>query len=499
METYRSLRTHSVLLIIAFVALFYALTIHPGLPWGDDFAMYLMHARNLATGMPYSATGYIYNPARPDIGPPSYPPFFPAIIAPSVAIAGFNTRLLKGEVAVCFLAALWLIYVYVRRQVPQPYAVGIVAVMGLSPYCWQLRDNIASDMPFLLLLFLTYHQLAESDRKQWKSVGNAFFVGLLMHLCFACRIAGIVVLPSLFAFELLKRHGFPRPGVWISSGVALSGMILQVSMLRGVTEYAQGVGWSRAVMFQHLREYIWSLRNDWFHLGGIAGWIALAILGLLGLLGYFLVCKRALSAMEIFVAAYTAMIALWASDQDLRFLLPLLPLGLMYASVAVVRLREFGFKRISLGLTAVAVLIFVASDATYYLRAHYGPTPGGTNDQGFVDVAQFVREATPPDATIIFSKPRLLALVSNRKSAVYPLTGGVDDVIRYCRQIGAAYVIVGDAFENDRRVLLPAIAEHPDRFELIFQSAGFRLYRRRDEASNASTPPPSTAGVISAS
>jgi hypothetical protein len=505
-----SLRTHSVLVIIALVGIFYALTIRPGLPWGDDFAMYLMHARNLATGMPYSATGYVYNPSQPEVGPPSYPPLFPVIIAPAVAIAGFNTYLLKGEVAVCFLAALWMIYRYVRRQVPEIYALGIVAVVGFNPYCWQLKDNIASDVPFLLLIFLTYNRLVESDQKQSKSIGNALFVGLLLYLCFACRIAGIVILPSWFAFEVIKRRGFPRPAVWISGGVALSAMLLQVLMLRGETSRneqlggvagwaVQGVGVSREVMLQHVREYAWSLRNDWFHVGGIAGWALLVLFGLLGLAGYFLVIKRALGAMEIFVAAYAVMIALWAADQDMRFLLPLMPLWLMYASVALVRLGGLGFKRISFGLTAAAALIFVASDATYYLRAHYGPTPGGTNDQGFVSMARFVRQDTPTDATIIFSKPRLLALVSDRKSAVYPLTGTADDVIRYCQQIGARYVIDGDPFENDRRVLAPIIAEHPDRFELMFQSAGFRLYRLRDEPARAGYLPASTAGVTSAS
>ena len=480
------LRTHGVLAIIVLVAVFYAVTIRPGLPWGDDFAMYLMQARNLATGVLHSATGYVYNPSRPDIGPPSYPPLFPAIIAPAVAIAGFNTYLLKGEVAVCFLGALWMIYRYVRRRVPELYAAGIVAVLGFSPYCWKLRDNIASDMPFLLLLFLTFNRLIESDQEQWKSLRNSLLAGLLLYLCFACRIAGIVAVPSLLAFEFIKRRGLPRFGVWITCGVATGGIILQVLMLPSETEYAQGVGISRAVMFQHLREYVWSLRNDWFHIAGVTGWLVLVIFGLLGLAGYALAVKRDLSAMEIFVAAYVAMVALWSSDQDLRFLLPLIPVWLLYASIAVVQLRGLGFPRISSGLAVGAVLVFAAGDVNYYLRAHYGPTPGGTNDQGFNSIAQFVREATPADATIIFSKPRLLALVSDRKSSVYPLTGAADDLIRYCRQIGAAYLIAGDTFENDRRVLAPIIAEHPDRFELMFQTAGFRLYRLKDEPSRAS-------------
>jgi len=475
------LRTHSVHALVLLVGLFYVLTIHAGLPWGDDFAMYLMHARNLATGIPYSAIGYVFNPLQPEVGPPVYPPLFPAIIAPAIAVAGLNTTLLKGEVALCFLAALWMIDRCMRRRVPAPYAAAIVAILGFSPYCWQLRDNIVSDMPFLLVLFLTFHRIAEADQQQWKSAGNAVLVGVLIYLCFACRAVGIAVLPSLFAGELIRRRAWPRPGVWISGGVALIGIILQLLLLPGVTKYAHGVGGNGAVLGQHAREYLWSLRHDWFHLGGVIGWAALGMLGLLGLAGYFLAVRRDLSVVEIFAAVYAAMIALWAADQDLRFLLPLIPLWLMYASIAIVRLRGFGFPKISTTLTVAAAVIFLAGDVPYYLHAGYGATPGGTNDPGFIKTAYFVRASLPADATIIFSQPRLLSLVTNRKSSVYPLTAGADGVLRYCHQIGAAYVIAGDRagdpFENDRRVLDPIIAAHPDRFELIFRTEGFRLYR----------------------
>ena len=72
--------------VAALIGLFYLATIRPGHAWGDDFAQYIHHARNLATGVPYAATGYIYNPYNPTIGPRTYPPGFPLLLAPVVKL-----------------------------------------------------------------------------------------------------------------------------------------------------------------------------------------------------------------------------------------------------------------------------------------------------------------------------------------------------------------------------------------------------------------------------
>ena len=69
------------------IAVWYALTLREGHAWGGDNAMYLLHARNLLSGMPYTDTGYLYNPASGRF-PVSYPPVFPLLLAPLVALFG---------------------------------------------------------------------------------------------------------------------------------------------------------------------------------------------------------------------------------------------------------------------------------------------------------------------------------------------------------------------------------------------------------------------------
>src|SRR5438270_5449999 len=95
-----------VSLCILAVGLFHFFTIRDGHIIGDDFAMYILHAKNLAEGKPYGMTGYLYNPANPDLGPPVYPPVTPLLLTPVYYFAGMSLRWMKAEMVLAFLLAL---------------------------------------------------------------------------------------------------------------------------------------------------------------------------------------------------------------------------------------------------------------------------------------------------------------------------------------------------------------------------------------------------------
>ena len=78
------------MLCAVLVGALFVLTIREGEDWGDDFSMYIHHAENIARGVPYGETGYIYNPHNPAVGPKIYPPGFPLLLAPVVKLFGRN-------------------------------------------------------------------------------------------------------------------------------------------------------------------------------------------------------------------------------------------------------------------------------------------------------------------------------------------------------------------------------------------------------------------------
>lgn len=70
------------------------MTIRPGQPWGDDFAMYILHAKNIASGKAYTDTGYIPNPGYAVLGPAAYPPLFPLVLSP---VYRMNTTVTRSK------------------------------------------------------------------------------------------------------------------------------------------------------------------------------------------------------------------------------------------------------------------------------------------------------------------------------------------------------------------------------------------------------------------
>src|SRR5579862_3062017 len=143
-----------VLVVIGLMVVFYLATIRQGHDWGDDFAQYILHARNIVEGLPYDATGYIYNPSYPALGPKAYPPGFPLILAPIYRLVGFDLTALKITTFAFFFLALYVFYRMVRRELPAPQSMLLVVLLGLSPYFWDFKDQIVSDLPFLFFAVL---------------------------------------------------------------------------------------------------------------------------------------------------------------------------------------------------------------------------------------------------------------------------------------------------------------------------------------------------------
>src|SRR4051812_42341810 len=140
---------------VALVATVHLATLRPGHEWGDDFSLYVAHARNLAEGRPYADTGYLYNPNFPSLSPRTYPPVFPLLLAPVYAVFGLDLAAMKAFVVLLFTALLGLLAVILRRRLSAPYVVACLLLFGLNPYVWQHKDRLLSEVPFLLFAYLS--------------------------------------------------------------------------------------------------------------------------------------------------------------------------------------------------------------------------------------------------------------------------------------------------------------------------------------------------------
>jgi len=460
---------------IALLGAGYLTTLRAGQPWGDDFAMYILQARDIAEGHWFGPTGYIYNPHLPKIGPPSYPPLFPMLLAPVYAAWGLNLTPMKLEVILFFLGALYLVFEFAMRQTTFPFAAGIVAALGLSPYFWEIKESVVSDLPFLFFTMLALCVIAACDRRGWQSTAGAIGAAACVYLCFATRTIGVALLASLLVCAL-PRRGQLRWKAVLAGAVAAALIAVHSLIFRGAGSYLDQLHAPWQALPHNLMAYFWNLRNVFFGVGGgLFGWLFLFVLMMGGFLGLALRLRQRVSPIDAFTLAYALVVLLWSSEEDPRLLIPLIPFWFLYLTVALRQLP--GHAGLYIGTVLLAIM--VCGYAACFSRIPAGPIRSGLGDPIFLQVCRYINSQTPPGSVFVFAKPRLLALATRHQAAAYhqPPTDG--ELWNYFRTIGVRYVLVNREFEDDRAFLEPLLLRRPSAVQPIYGQGTFELYQLR--------------------
>src|SRR5207248_1004920 len=145
---------------------------------------------------------------------------------------GLNLTPMKVEVVLFFLAALYLVFEFSRRQLPFPHAASIVAVLGLSPYFWEFKESVVSDWPFLFFAMLALCVILACDQRGWRGTPGACAAAVSAYLCFATRTAGVVLLPCLLV-SAIPRAGEVRRKAVFAAALAVLLMAVHSLVSRG--------------------------------------------------------------------------------------------------------------------------------------------------------------------------------------------------------------------------------------------------------------------------
>ena len=214
--------------IILVVAAFYIVTLKPGHVFvNDDFAAYIMHAKNLVEGHSYSDIRYIPNPDGMWLSPVTgYPPVYPMILAPVYWIFGLDLRAFKIVTVLCFAGFLILFAELTRQELGWAGCAVLLGLVSLNPVFWGQRDFILSEFPYLLFSFAAllaiervYAGLAP-DQFDFRS---ALLTSTLIYCAYGTRTIGIALIFALIAADLIK---FRRPSRFLICVLTLTGAFI---------------------------------------------------------------------------------------------------------------------------------------------------------------------------------------------------------------------------------------------------------------------------------
>lgn len=479
-----------VMLVISTV---YLATFYPDQRWGDDFAQYIAQAANLARGQDMSQTGYIYNRYTPALGPKAYPPGFPVLLAPVYALFGLDIRAFQVEILILQLLALVVAYLLFRREVSPQTALILLIMMGLSPYLINFKRDVMSDVPFMLFCigFLLWVEWRR-ERSEFRHT-DALIAALIAFLCYLIRTVGFATLAALAVSDLLRTRRLSRFTIWTIIYVIPMVIVGRLLFGGGQESYLdQFANYDPITPAWNLYWYVLGALNPFMagptisftqYLGIPFLWAASIILIIYGV---YRRGRQSNLLLELFFVFYIAIILIWPSWQEMRFLYPVVPLFLLYAGFGLEGILAWISRRISPQvMKAGALLIGLGILAIYSVRSvdvireetllESGPyTPSAQS------LFAFVREQTAPEAVFIFYKPRALALYTDRHSSTYPTGQSGDVSVAYLDEIGASYAILDkfatleDAGPN--KSLATLIEDQPGAFKIAFSNEQFDVY-----------------------
>jgi hypothetical protein len=466
-------------------------TLRDGQDWGDDFSLYVAHTRNISEGRPYDDTGYIYNLFYPNLSPKTYPPVFPLLLVPVYRLYGADLAAMKVFSGLLFMALLGVLAFVYHKRLPLSLSLASLALFALNPYVWQHKDRLLSEVPFMLFAFLAL-LLAE---KAWAAEASkmrllwGLLAGLTAYLAFGTRSVGIVLIPSILGCELLQRRRLGLASLSMAAVFAVAVMV-QKAILPFDGSYMDQV----TISFLGLAGNCLSVIKG---IGLLVGngysrtpsTLLYAVMLSLAGVGYGARMYNGATVYELFFAFYCFLLVLWTPFDTavFRYLMPILPLWLLYISEGLFLLRSTSYRRIAAVTAPVLALAVLLSYANWFSVIEAGPIRNGVNAPEAVALFDWVKQQTDPRDVFLFQKPRALALYTGRRALAHHPQDNPQSLSRTLQKYGVTHVVVchsspSPVFQLSGRLVETLITEEPDSFAKIYENPAFRVYRLRQGA-----------------
>jgi dolichyl-phosphate-mannose-protein mannosyltransferase len=476
-----------------------------------DSATYIMLGKSLITGH-----GFKYM----DIPHTKYPFMFPLMLCPIVGLLGRNFLMMRLMIVSMALGSIGLTFWLFKRSFGLWLGLGVMLMTAASYPLMIECTRILSDVPYMLLslLSLIFIRRYAQDEK-WKGkfgyisaglilasfltryIGMALFGGTVIYLLvdskgdMSLRLRKIALISLIFLIPaslwmvrgaVFRKTSPPPPGlreflsyekelVIVNPGDPHSGTLSLsnfVSRVRVNTPYYQDLA-ADIIRGKDARS---------------RGYIrAITILLLCGFV-YCLVKWR--GVFEYYVFFYVLIYIVWTSLQGHRFLVPIIPFIFYYLIRALLLVPHFlslfikrlgdnyrilGERIIIAGLVAMAVHGNWSSDVNIIRAERRKPYYAGSMSD-FLNVIEWIKNNTEPDAVIVSGRAPYVYMLSERKTFSPVWVNNTDEVMASIRETNASYIINGPALHSSS-FLSPLLQEQQNTFLKIYAVGDSVVYR----------------------
>jgi len=450
-------------------------TLKDGHNWGDDFAQYIINARNIVEGKPFMSGVMLENAVV-------YPPGLPLLIAPVLKAFGLNFKILKLLNVFFWYLSVAVLYVLFLRTAGRPFALMAALFLAFSSFFFVYKQNVLSDVPFFFFvcasLYAFEHRrdmafLLSMSAALWtRSAGIALFAAALFYFIFIRRdqrtvivVLTVLVVNEFVLFFWLGWHPGFLTVVWQGTGVFLYNVFNNfATVFRSLWYFfcPDQTIFSRC-LFNTMDPLI-GLAAPFFYLTMVWSFIR----------GFR---KKSLSYLECFSFFYISMLIIESGFSQppaafTRFIFPLLPFAFAGSRRLLSSLERFKFGFSQAARVAFLVLLLINVTNVIINRDF--------NDDVFnfpvnSELVNWVKQNMKPEERFMFFRPRALALLTGREGTAPWLSPGQRPLFfQRVRDYKISYVL--STKDNDPNGLAAQL-EKSSQFRLVWENRGYEIFK----------------------
>lgn len=474
-----------ILLLVIIYLNFCYLT--PGQNWGGDFAQYILQAKSIVDGTQaefLELSRFMFQNSLSPVWPVVYPWGVPLLLSPIYAIFGLNIFMFKMLNVLCFALFLITLWIGLKNKHPDHWRLLLVLLFGFNPVFLRFSNHIIADIPFLFISTLSVILIGKiviEKRKIFSIFADHLVLGSVIAATMTIRGNGILILATLALTHAIVLFSETRKSFNLVSilkkfkseivpylTVFILLVIWNFFFQGGNRAYeAFALQFTPANLYHYLilpSEFFIDLK--WFH------WIYFATLPLM----IFGMVKRFKSDYHviIYICLTICLLLCWPSVFSFRFLFPIFPFYFSFVMTAVQKnnlprgksLIIF-IKLAVIGFIMVSFLIVDGEEIINNLSLNQRIV-SGPFEKSAQDMFRAVKEETSKNSVIIFCKPRVMNLMTNRKALLIDKISELDRGDFLCIIRNNLYQIPEDEIQSLIK---------QQRLSLVYGSRNFQLYK----------------------
>jgi tetrahydromethanopterin S-methyltransferase subunit F len=471
-----------ILLIVLLLPLLF-INIKDSHDWGDDFAQYILQARNIVEGRSQADNGLIFFSDQAPYAIEAYPAGFPLMIAPVYAFCQLHFQPYMVVIAVTLILCGLFCFNFFKRNENAFIAFLMALLFCYNPTVLDLKKQILSELPFTsLLMFSIYFPITNFYYRKSSWISGGLIFGLLISI----RLIGILVLLAFVLSELNKILRKNNSDSLLHTGLTvfeslfifygLNSWIFHIDIGKLFGFYS-GALKSNSIRSAFNFDYYYDVLRNFFPFWSIsvsAIWIFCTFTG------WFIRFLKFRSIAEYFFPLYLILIIFYPySSGGYRLLLPVLPL-LIYYFYYFLNWLFYWFGKVHHKVTPAVLGICLLA---------YIPNIIGTvknqdsieNGPNRPDATEMFKYLSTVDRSVpvMFSRARAIYLFSGHRS-LYPIINqDYETALNDISSLKNVLIVVSTnptSQAYDRRVI-DFVKRYKEMFKAVWKNEGYEVYQ----------------------